>query len=47
MICKRNRKIALVALALTVAFAVQLTPPPRTNASDQHRLAVDHSGSRL
>ncbi len=34
MFCKRNRKIALFALALTVALAIQLTPPPRTNASD-------------
>ncbi len=34
MSCNRNRKIALVALALTVALAIQLTPPPRMSASD-------------
>lgn len=30
----RNKKIALAALALTVALAIQLTPPTRINASD-------------
>jgi len=37
MIRKRNkisRKIAFVALALTVTLAMQLTPAPRTSASD-------------
>ena len=30
----RNKKIALIALALTVALAVQFTPATRTDASD-------------
>ena len=30
----KNKKMALAALALTVALAIQLTPPPHTNASD-------------
>ncbi|HEY9402678.1 MAG TPA: DUF4331 family protein [Pyrinomonadaceae bacterium] len=30
----RNKKVALAALALTVALAIQLTPPTRINASD-------------
>lgn len=30
----RNKKVALAALALTVALAIQLVPPTRTNASD-------------
>lgn len=30
----RNKKIALAALALTAALAIQLTPPTRINASD-------------
>jgi hypothetical protein len=30
----RNKKIALAALALTAALAIQLTPPARINASD-------------
>jgi hypothetical protein len=30
----RNKKVALAALALTVALAIQLMPPTRTNASD-------------
>jgi len=34
MIRKRNKKIALVALALTMALAIQLTPPTPINASD-------------
>jgi len=34
MIYKKNRKIAFVALVLTLALAIQLTPPPRSLASD-------------
>lgn len=34
MIRSRNKKIALAALGLTVALALQLTPPMQTNASD-------------
>ncbi|MBA3770620.1 MAG: DUF4331 family protein, partial [Blastocatellia bacterium] len=46
MICKKNRNRALVALALTLALAFQLTTPPRTNASDHidgPQLAHDHA----
>nr|MBA3320729.1 DUF4331 family protein [Pyrinomonadaceae bacterium] len=34
MIRSRNKRIALVALALTVSLALQLTPPTPINASD-------------
>jgi len=34
MIRSKNKKFALVALALTTALALQLTPPKRTGASD-------------
>jgi hypothetical protein len=34
MICKRNKKLAFGALALSLVLAVQTIPLPRTNASD-------------
>lgn len=34
MLQTRNKKIALIALALTVVLAVQFTPAKRTDASD-------------
>jgi len=34
MTCSKNKTLALVALALTAALALQLTPPARINASD-------------
>ncbi len=46
MIRSRSKKIALAALALTVALALQLTPPTSINASDHidgPQLANDHA----